>query len=124
MSTCSCEKCNPPGLMHNIFTMCPDCGNKRCPKGTDHDNECTNSNEPGQKGSSWEDYYNPPSLEMLVNRKWGHTMFDWIIGRCSNLGEEKWFWYCGTSPATKKAWKHGGLADTIDDALQAMLEVE
>jgi hypothetical protein len=61
---------------------------------------------------------------MLVNRKWGHTMFDWIIGRCSNLGEEKWFWYCGTSPATKKAWKHGGLADTIDDALQAMLEVE
>ena len=31
--------------------LCPTCGNKRCPKATDHELECTNSNEPGQTGS-------------------------------------------------------------------------
>jgi hypothetical protein len=36
------------------FIVCPDCGNKRCPKANDHRNACTNSNEVGQHGSSWE----------------------------------------------------------------------
>lgn len=36
------------------FVVCPECGNKRCPKANDHRNACTNSNEPGQPGSSWE----------------------------------------------------------------------
>jgi hypothetical protein len=31
--------------------VCTDCGNKRCPKATDHTLECTGSNEPGQPGS-------------------------------------------------------------------------
>ena len=31
--------------------LCPICGNKRCPKATDHNLECTNSNAPGQEGS-------------------------------------------------------------------------
>ena len=31
--------------------ICPQCGNKRCPKATNHYNSCTNSNEPGQLGS-------------------------------------------------------------------------
>jgi hypothetical protein len=30
---------------------CPECGNKRCPKASNHTNNCTNSNEPNQKGS-------------------------------------------------------------------------
>lgn len=34
--------------------LCPTCGNKRCPKATDHRLDCTNSNEPGQKGSRYE----------------------------------------------------------------------
>jgi hypothetical protein len=34
--------------------VCSICGNKRCPHATNHINECTNSNEVGQKGSSWE----------------------------------------------------------------------
>lgn len=34
--------------------LCPTCGNKRCPKATDHRLECTNSNESGQKGSIYE----------------------------------------------------------------------
>lgn len=28
-----------------------ECGNKRCPKATDHTLGCTRSNEPGQEGS-------------------------------------------------------------------------
>lgn len=31
--------------------LCPDCGNKRCPKASNHNNECTGSNEVGQVGS-------------------------------------------------------------------------
>lgn len=33
------------------FIVCPDCGNKRCPKASDHKFACTGSNEPGQPGS-------------------------------------------------------------------------
>ena len=36
------------------FIVCPSCGNKRCPKATDHNLECTDSNEPGQPGSRYE----------------------------------------------------------------------
>ena len=31
--------------------LCEHCGNKRCPHASDHQNECTGSNEPGQAGS-------------------------------------------------------------------------
>jgi len=31
--------------------VCPQCGNKRCPKASDHQLPCTGSNEPGQPGS-------------------------------------------------------------------------
>jgi hypothetical protein len=33
--------------------LCPVCGNKRCPRATNHTNLCTNSNEPGQPGSRY-----------------------------------------------------------------------
>ena len=36
-----------------IMHVCSVCGNKRCPKATDCANECTGSNEPGQKGSRY-----------------------------------------------------------------------
>ncbi len=32
---------------------CLKCGNKRCPKATDHNNDCTGSNDPGQPGSAF-----------------------------------------------------------------------
>ena len=35
------------------MVLCPECGNKRCPRATDHNNDCTNSNEPGQPGNSY-----------------------------------------------------------------------
>jgi Zn finger protein HypA/HybF involved in hydrogenase expression len=51
---CWCQTCckNETGE-HHLFRMvvCPDCGNKRCPKATNHMLECSGSNEPGQEGS-------------------------------------------------------------------------
>lgn len=35
----------------NRMIICETCGNKRCPHATDHEEECTGSNEPGQEGS-------------------------------------------------------------------------
>ena len=31
--------------------LCPTCGNKRCPKASDHQFACTHSNKAGQPGS-------------------------------------------------------------------------
>jgi hypothetical protein len=39
-------------LMFPMY-VCPECGNKRCPKATWHEEACTHSNEPGQLGSSY-----------------------------------------------------------------------
>lgn len=35
------------------FIVCPDCGNKRCPKATWHENACTGSNDAEQPGSRY-----------------------------------------------------------------------
>lgn len=35
------------------FIVCHSCGNKRCPRATDHNEDCTRSNEPGQPGSRY-----------------------------------------------------------------------
>jgi hypothetical protein len=59
---CRCYKCleqqiDPNTLLPltmNTFIVCPDCGNKRCPRATDHTLACTNSNEPGQQGSRYQ----------------------------------------------------------------------
>jgi hypothetical protein len=48
---CTCSKC---WVDYPYFRVCPDCGNKRCPKAANHKNACTSSNEPGQKGSNYE----------------------------------------------------------------------
>jgi hypothetical protein len=36
------------------FIACSVCGNKRCPKATDCNLECSGSNDSGQKGSIYE----------------------------------------------------------------------
>jgi hypothetical protein len=41
-------------MLQRTFIVCTTCGNKRCPKATDHDLTCTNSNKPGQAGSRYE----------------------------------------------------------------------
>ena len=38
-------------IISNPFILCPTCGNKRCPKASDHDLACTGSNKSGQPGS-------------------------------------------------------------------------
>ena len=52
---CCCRACRPVVLNDMRFVVCPDCGNKRCPRVNDHRNACTGSNEPGQEGSSYPD---------------------------------------------------------------------
>ncbi|HFN7261307.1 TPA: hypothetical protein ACHGUG_001684 [Klebsiella pneumoniae] len=50
---CWCRTCRPVVLNDMRFVVCPDCGNKRCPRANDHRNACTRSNEPGQEGSAY-----------------------------------------------------------------------
>ncbi|WP_306365333.1 hypothetical protein [Nocardia sp. CC227C] len=64
IDTCGCHYCHEEWrravaaldpdaseLRFMPFIVCPDCGNKRCPRAAYHDHECTRSNEPGQEGS-------------------------------------------------------------------------
>ena len=59
---CWCFQCDQDGLTNHpplasLFfartrmNLCPQCGNKRCPRATNHRNGCTGSNDPGQAGS-------------------------------------------------------------------------
>jgi len=49
-----CWKCHEEaGVSPWHMIICPKCGNKRCPKATDHNRLCTGSNEPGQDGSCY-----------------------------------------------------------------------
>ena len=56
---CWCHTCRPvvSGLAGDMSDMrmvlCPDCGNKRCPKANDHRYACTGSNASGQPGSNY-----------------------------------------------------------------------
>lgn len=52
---CWCRTCRPVVLNDMRFVVCPDCGNKRCPRANDHRNACTGSNEPGQEGNAYPD---------------------------------------------------------------------
>ena len=59
IKACECHRCirendiTMNGLPLNMGKMilCPTCGNKRCPKASDHRLECTDSNDSGQPGS-------------------------------------------------------------------------
>lgn len=57
---CWCLTCRPVVLSDMRFVVCPDCGNKRCPRANDHRNACTGSNEPGQEGSAYPDTLQEP----------------------------------------------------------------
>ncbi|WP_288075054.1 hypothetical protein [Pseudomonas sp.] len=50
---CWCHTCRPVTSDDMRMVLCPDCGNKRCPRANDHRNACTCSNEPGQEGSAY-----------------------------------------------------------------------
>lgn len=50
---CWCHTCRPVTMNDMRFVVCPECGNKRCPRANDHRNACTGSNAPGQDGSAY-----------------------------------------------------------------------
>jgi len=58
--------------------VCPDCGNKRCPKASNHALKCTNSNDPNQVGSiythptqrTWVELTDEEVRKICVN-EWG-----------------------------------------------------
>jgi len=66
--TCLDGKLNEYGfpILVTYMIICPVCGNKRCPKASNHILECTHSNEPGQKGSMYEKSLS--RTEKLYNR--------------------------------------------------------
>ncbi|WP_435929212.1 hypothetical protein [Dryocola sp. BD613] len=41
---CWCHNCRPVTMKDMRFVVCPDCGNKRCPKANVHKNAYTGSN--------------------------------------------------------------------------------
>ena len=41
-------------LSSMTMILCPECGNKRCPKASDHELKCTDSNDVGQTGSIYQ----------------------------------------------------------------------
>lgn len=60
MSDCNCHKCREERaeasgdsigwhMEHPLIVTCPECGNKRCPKATNHRHACTGSNDPGRR---------------------------------------------------------------------------
>ncbi|WP_224225476.1 DUF551 domain-containing protein [Klebsiella michiganensis] len=68
---CWCRTCRPVDLNDMRFVVCPDCGNKRCPRANDHRNACSGSNEPGQEGSAYPDTQQSPGGEpATVPGKW------------------------------------------------------
>lgn len=49
---CCCYRClNERNEVMAFMVVCQECGFKRCPKASNHDLPCTNSNDPGQPGS-------------------------------------------------------------------------
>lgn len=70
MNKCWCYECAGLMLRSSQMIVCPDCGNKRCPKSTDHRLGCTKSNDPGQLGSRY-GIYPHPSIELynFINSK-------------------------------------------------------
>lgn len=48
-----CYDCASVDERWKFMFVCPECGNKRCPKATNHRLDCTGSNASGQPGSMY-----------------------------------------------------------------------
>jgi hypothetical protein len=67
---CECHRCIKENnlrdgafpLSSTKMVLCHECGNKRCPKASDHRLACTGSNESGQAGSI---YTAPPKRQWV-----------------------------------------------------------
>jgi hypothetical protein len=74
---CWCWHCNRDRTVNGIpysmtrMILCPDCGNKRCPRATDHREACTGSNDAGQLGSRYGVWPDPnrPLFDFVEGKK-------------------------------------------------------
>lgn len=86
LRTCWCFEClDAPelGLKNptvQMMILCPACGNKRCPRATDHRYACTGSNEVGQFGSR----YTAPCSETALPSDLYLVAVTWL--EAGNLG--------------------------------------
>jgi hypothetical protein len=70
------------GVMLDRMILCSECGNKRCPKASDHRLDCTSSNDPGQPGSIY-------TTQPAAQRQWvGLTdeEIEDIVDECDGVG--------------------------------------
>lgn len=61
---CWCATCRPVSFGDMRMVLCPVCGNKRCPRASNHIYACTGSNEGGQFGSA---YIEQPKPHRVIN---------------------------------------------------------
>jgi hypothetical protein len=74
-TACWCISCDEAGRdrytgarrVMRRFCVCPDCGNKRCPRATHHDNPCSGSNAPGQFGSRYGSNVGPKTVRRALD---------------------------------------------------------
>ena len=60
-TTCNCRQCQADRYhLAKFMIVCKTCGNKRCPKATDHRFQCSGLNDPGQNGSVFGGYQVKP----------------------------------------------------------------
>jgi len=59
---CWCAACRPVLFSDMRMALCPECGNKRCPRATDHRNACSGSNEVGQPRSAYTAHLAPQRI--------------------------------------------------------------
>lgn len=63
---CWCATCRPVSFGDMRMVLCPVCGNKRCPRASNHVYACTGSNEVGQVGVDAADMANR-APQCLIN---------------------------------------------------------
>lgn len=90
-TACPCASCvAEAGVSAWWMIVCDECGNKRCPHGTDHRHECTGSNEPGQVGSGYARMTSDAHIE---------TITDPAAIRATDEPDERGDFPCCTTPA-------------------------
>ncbi|HHL4717789.1 TPA: hypothetical protein ACQ7ZT_004043 [Escherichia coli] len=77
-----CRTCRPVTMNDMRFVVCPECGNKRCPRANDHRNACTGSNEPDQEGSA---YPTAPKQEVKLALEHGMQRYAGAMQKLSEV---------------------------------------
>ena len=93
---CWCHKCNEHNTINGLpFSMtqmilCPECGNKRCPKASDHQLDCTGSNEPNQPGSVYTAPQPVPVKTYHDGKPWPVAPKPWVGLTDDDIHEQGW----------------------------------